>query len=125
MFTINKALIKIDIQLNNGVYYFDEELATGKTRLTKLLRGYMQDFPVSSYSYDDLVAGLDFDKVVKPSEQKLLVIDRYDLYKGRFKEQIEKLAKTGIVILDCNGDPLIPCELCYLNMQDDKIEVYD
>ncbi len=125
MFKIDNMRVDVSIQLDNGIYYFDEQSATGKTRLAKLFRDYAPDIPVSSYSYDDLELEIPFDALVKPKQQKVVVIDRYDLYKGKFVQQIEEFSKYGIVLLDCKGDPGIPCELCFIDMKPDRIEVYD
>lgn len=125
MFRIDKGKVKVIINLDNGVYYFDEESATGKTRLAKVFRGYTQDYPVASYSYDDLALKIPFDTLVKPGEQKVLVIDRYDIYKGTLTEQIKEFAKTGIVLIDCKGNPGVKCNLCFIEMTADTIEVHE
>ena len=119
-----KGSVDIKINLPNGVYDFRAKSATGKTRLAKLLKDYAADGePVMSYSYNDKVNGVPFDSVVHPGKQKLLVLDRYDLYNGEFKEQIEEFAKTGVVLIDIKGPTSIDSELCYIEMTEDCIEV--
>lgn len=123
MFRIDDARIKVDIKLDNGIYCFYGDSGEGKTRLAKLFRNYSIKFPVASYSYNDLVLDIPFDVLVKPGKQKVLVLDRYDLYKTMFTEQIKEFANTGIVLIDCKGDPLIECEVCFIRMEIDSIEV--
>ena len=116
--------IDIIINLRNGVYYFEEVSSTGKSRLAKLLKVYSRKgLPVISYSYDDKVLGIPFSILVKPGKQELLLLDRYDLYNGEFKEEIEEFAKTGVVLIDIKGPSKVACEECIIKMEKTLIEV--
>lgn len=93
--------------------------------MIKTFRGYTQDYPVASYLYDDLALKIPFNTLVKPEEQKVLVIDRYDLYNGTLTEQIKECAKTGTVLIDCKGNPGVKCKLCFIEMTADTIDVHE
>lgn len=115
---------KICIDLPNGIYEFDAISGTGKTRLAKLLKELaVAGEPVMSYTYNDKVLGLDFDTVVKPGEQKLLVVDRYDLYRDEFNERINRFADTGVVLVDIKGGTTLKCDSCLLTMDKSIIKV--
>lgn len=124
MFVLDGVRVKIKVALQPGVYYFEEMSSTGKTRLYKLLREYaIAGFPVMGYSYSDYKLGIDFRTLVKPGVQKLLMVDRYDLYNGMFLEEIKEFAGTGIVLVDCKGDTELQCSPCFIEMSKDRIEV--
>lgn len=119
-----KGNIDIKVELPNGVYDIRAISGTGKSYLAKLLKDYARGGePVMSYSYDDKILGIPFDTLVKPGKQKLLMLDRYDLYYGEFTEQIKEFAKTGVVLVDVKGPFPIASELCYLTMTESSIEV--
>ena len=49
----------LDIDLPDGIYIFDNQSATGKTRLHKALRECQKyGEPVASYTYDDKLLGM-------------------------------------------------------------------
>lgn len=124
MFVLDSVRVKIKVALQSGVYYFEEMSSTGKTRLYKLLREYaIASFPVMGYSYSDYKLGIDFRTLVKPGVQKLLMVDRYDLYNGMFLEEIKEFAETGIALVDCKGDTALQCSPCFIEMSKDRIEV--
>ena len=119
-----KGDIDIKVNLQNGIYTFRNNSGIGKSYLVSLLKSYAADGePVMAYTYTDMIIGVQFNNVVKPGEQKLLVIDRYDLYSDAFTEQIEKFAETGVVLIDIKGSTNLQSKLCYLDMTEHMIEV--
>ena len=126
MLKIDKYNVKVDIQLDNGVYIFDNESALGKTRLAKLLEKYQAyGEPVVSYTYNDKLRGIDIATVLQPKRFKVILLDRYDMYEGDGAELILKCAEDSIVLIDCKNDFSVTAEdeWCTINMEKDKIEV--
>lgn len=57
----------ISINLDNGVYLFDNQSATGKTRLCRLLKSCQSyNEPVAAYTYSDFTVGFEISKVLNP-----------------------------------------------------------
>lgn len=51
MFSLLKYSVKINVNLDNGVYVFDNESATGKSRLYSLVKKYSAyGEPVAGYT---------------------------------------------------------------------------
>lgn len=124
MLKLNKFIPNIEVRLDNGIYIFDMDSGTGKTWLCKMLRQYqLAGEPVASYTYQDKQIGLDFDKVVKPTEQKLLMIDRYDMYRNQYNDIIRQFAETGIVLIDCKTPIALPCNTCSIDISEELLEV--
>lgn len=125
MYVITKYNPEIHINLENGIYIFDNESATGKTRLSKFLKklkAYGE--PVDSFTYDDLLRGESLAKVLIP-ENKVILLDRYDLYKEKGHDLINRCAADSIILIDCKAPFLGSTEdqCCFINMMEDKIEV--
>lgn len=128
MVLIDSYKVKISIMLDNGVYLFDALSATGKSRLVKLLRKYESyGEKVATYTYEDYLRKVDISQIFNKGA-KLVVIDRYDMYDGFGKLDIEKACKKeeSIILIDCKQDFRIDCEYswCNLSMTEDKIEVF-
>lgn len=117
--------VNIEIGLLNGVYYFKIHSGVGKSRLAKLLKSYSLDGDdVVSYTYTDKALGIPLNHFInKVTNPRLLLLDRYDLYNGDFKEEIEEFAKTGVVLIDIKGPTDIRCCECVLTMTNNTIEV--
>ena len=117
---------KIDIQLDNGLYEFSDESATGKTRLYKALRD-MQRYgePVLGYSYNDLQYGTDLKSLLAQNKDiKVLLIDRYDMFYEEYAEEVIKYSKNCIVMIDCKkGIDFADTETCFIEMSDYCIKV--
>ena len=96
MFIIDKFRVKVKVNLEPGIYEADNESATGKTWLCNLLKQYhAYGQPVAGYTYNDYKEHLPL-----PSDVKLLVMDRYDMYNGAFAKELLALSKTAVVIID-------------------------
>lgn len=101
MFKLDKYRVKIDIQLDKGLYVFDSEAATGKTRLTKAIKRYMcYDAGVCAYTYNDKQCGIPIENVLVPKKYELIVVDRYDMYRDYGYDLILECAKESIVLVD-------------------------
>lgn len=126
MFEINKYNPSIKINLNNGIYIFDSKSAIGKTRLCnelKTLQAYGE--PVAGYTYNDLKLGQNLDNLLNNRFYKVIMIDRYDLYKNLYIEGIEQASKYCIILVDCKGEsPFnLDYDICKIEMTIDLIEV--
>ena len=117
----------VSINLNNGVYQFDCESATGKTRLYDVIKSYQYDeYNVTSYSYNDLQDGLNLEDVVNRVQPSLLMIDRYDMFLDMYHDIIEKLSSKCIILIDSKeilsfGEYYLSCGI---KMTPTNIEVY-
>jgi len=123
VFSVLEYNIKVNVDLDNGLFVFDNESATGKTRLAKLLRSYRTyGEPVVSYTYDDFMLGLDLVSLLKPSV-RLVIVDRYDLYNGYALLELAEFSKRSIVVIDCkyNFNPGIDFSWCSIDMQPTNI----
>ena len=126
MFRLDKYAVKIMINLENGIYVFDNESATGKTRLCKLLREYQAyGEKVASYTYNDKLLGVPINEVLEPTKYKVIMLDRYDLYEGYGKEFINKCASDAIILVDCKDKFTVTNEedWCSIDLKPDRIEV--
>lgn len=111
MYKNNKYDVEINVNLENGIYIFDEKSATGKTRLCKELKELRRlGEPVIGYTYGDDNLGIDLVEVINKIHPKVLMLDRYDMYNGAFKEKLTEWAKNIIVLIDCKGD--LEAETC-------------
>ncbi len=127
-YTLNKTDTKVNIDLENGIYVFNKEAATGKTRLLKLLSEKVSRPEIVIYTYTDYLKGLTFDIAIQHKKNpKLVLIDRYDMYNGKFGKTIAGLENKAIVLIDCKTNLLVPIE-CYpqvvhIQMMDTSIHV--
>lgn len=131
MYKLDKYSTELDIQLENGIYIFDTESGTGKTRLYWLLRDLMASGEqVYAVTYDDILRGEDIVQMVKRFKPKLIVIDRYHMYIDKnTTKYLQSLSDNAIILVDYKGDENITNksnisdEVCFINMEIDKIEV--
>lgn len=127
MYRLDSYSVEIIINLENGIYVFDNESATGKTRLCKLFKEYQAyGEAIASYTYNDKLLGYPISKVLIPNKYKVILLDRYDLYEGDGKEFINKCANNTIILIDCKDKFTVTNEedWCSIKMQHNKIEVY-
>ena len=126
MYSINKYGTIIDVNLDNGIYIFDNASATGKTRLCKALRECQKyGEPVASYTYDDKLLDIPIGKVLVPNKYKVIMLDRYDMYEGYGAELIKECADNSVILIDCKGEFSVSNEddWCMIEMTEDRIEV--
>lgn len=126
MYKLDKYSVEVIVNLDNGIYVFDNESATGKTRLCKLLREYQAyGEKVASYTYNDKLIGVPITEILVPNKYEVILLDRYDLYEGYGKELINKCAENTIILVDCKDKFTVTNEedWCTIKLQPDKIEV--
>lgn len=124
MFSANEA-VQVSINLEDGVYRLPFESAAGKTYLFKQLRDLRTlGYPVIGYTYEYETALSDIYGLVYPGKQKVFMLDRYDLYSGKYLDLISEFAQSGIVLIDCKDCEFNAGKLCRLEFSRDKIEVY-
>lgn len=126
MYSNSKYGVTIRIDLPNGVYEFNEDSATGKTRLCKELKELQRlGESVIGYTYGDDRLGINLIEVFNKIRPKVLVLDRYNMYNGTFNNEIVKWSADTIILVDCKGDLQIDCKAdwCTIEMTADKIEV--
>lgn len=125
MYTNNEYRTHVNIPLNNGIYIFDDETATGKTRLCKYLkklRAYGE--PVNSLTYNDILSGTTIESIFEPNI-KLVMLDRYDMYNNRGHEIIKKMKDSCIILIDCKKSFKVTddYEDCFMHMTSSSLEV--
>lgn len=93
--------VVVSVNLDNGIYQFCCESSTGKTRLYNTVKKYQRaGYNAAAYSYTDFQDGLNFEDVINKVQPSLLVIDRYDMFSDKYQEDILKVAKDCIVLID-------------------------
>lgn len=93
--------VTVNINLENGIYQFCCESATGKTRLYDIIKLYQRArYNVIAYSYTDLQDGLCLGEVINRIHSKLLLIDRYGMFDDMYHENILKVSENCIVLID-------------------------
>lgn len=129
MIKIDKYLVKIEIDLSNGIYKFDGNSSTGKTRLykeLKKLRSFGEN--VLAYSYFDEQFGIKLEELLKDNPNcQVLLIDRYDMMYGKYKKLLLDYSKNSIVIVDCKKSTTFTGHdgMCSINMTPDKITIWE
>ncbi len=127
MFHIEKGPVSIHVNLDNGVYVFDAESGTGKTRLKCVLDNLMGiDDRIVTYTYNDKIRGFKLKDILIPEKYELILLDRYDLYNGDCMDLIISCSENAIVLIDCK-QPIINGPdnegWCFIEMTEDSIEV--
>lgn len=127
MLLLDSLNVTVKINLNNGIYQFDCESSTGKTRLYKVLRDYQRcGVNVISYSYNDLIDGLDLRNILLNKNPDLILLDRYDMYNTLYHKELISLESSCIVLIDSKemlkfGEYDL---VCGINLLPESIEVY-
>lgn len=122
-----KQSVDISINLDNGLYIMDLYSASGKTRLTnliKLLEAYGE--PVVGYTYNDYLENkYDFREYLDRKNPKVIILDRYDMYYEAYKDVLEKWRNKAIVLVDSKSGFGLPQvdDLTYIEMTETSIEV--
>lgn len=126
MFNLSKYNTKIKIDLENGLYLFENQSATGKSRLCSVLKEYCAyGEPTFGYTYSDLLMGIDISFALNSERFKVIMLDRYDMYHGLGADLILQCKLNSIVLVDCKGIFSITNEYdwCYIDMDAHSIEV--
>ena len=103
-FEIKETTPSIQSFLMNGIYEIDMDSATGKTWLTNLLRKYSgYGYNCFGISYNDI---LNINKIgiqtnfPENMRSGLIMIDRYDMFRGKFDNKIINLSKYNSIMID-------------------------
>ena len=113
---LNEFNIHVKIELDNGIYKFTNASATGKSFLYQTMSMYLKGkIPVFGVNYTDYLKGITLKRAVEIGS-KLTVIDRYDMYKNVFNDDILLLGKTGIVLIDCKSPLDLPVIFCTIHL---------
>ncbi len=126
MYTCDKYNVNIRIELENGLYIFNNQASIGKTRLCKTLKELRRlNEPVIGYTYGDDKLGIILTELILDVKPIVIMLDRYDMYNGEFNDKILEWAKYSIVLIDCKGDLNIAvnADWCTIEMGPQKIEV--
>lgn len=126
MYRTDKYNTELVFNMENGLYIFDNQSATGKTRLCKVIRDYQKyGEPLASYTYDDYLLGMKIEDVLVPKKYKVIMLDRYDMYEGVGADLIKECAKDSIVLIDCKWNFTVSNEdeTCFIEMGPYRIEV--
>lgn len=118
--------VEININLENGIYVFDEKSATGKTRLCKALKELRKlGEPVIGYTYGDDKLGISLVDIISKVNPKVIMLDRYDMYNGTFNERFAEWSKNAVILIDCKGDleTEVYTDWCTIEMGSREIEV--
>ena len=123
-YNIDKYDTIIDINLNNGIYTFTPDSATGKSWLCKTLKKYKRlGEPVVAFTYEDIQDGQDLNKKVQPNIV-LYMLDIYDLYYNKYIDILKELGKKAIVLVDSKKHLIIPytqIKHCLIKINQNKI----
>lgn len=126
MFELSKYSTKIKIDLDNGLYVFENQSATGKSRLCSVLKKYCAyGEPIFGYTYSDLLMGIDISFALNPGRFKVIMLDRYDMYKGLGSDLILQCKSNSIILVDCKSSFTVTNDhdWCYIDMDAHSIEV--
>lgn len=121
--TDKKYRINITVDLQPGVYVFQNESGVGKSYLAKWLnRLYFHNEGVNSIS-GSVASKIETLNGVVPLNCKLFMLDDYDLYNGKFEAEIDNLRKSAIILVDCKMLPgfNFDWEYCYVSFRDKDV----
>ena len=121
-FTKGKFVIEIKLAAP-GVYIFPNASSSGKTYLCGLLSDLSPYERVDSLTFND-VRKTNSAEFFNPSVVDLVMLDRYDMYPGRFVQEISKFAESGIVLVDSKTyDFPFQVESCGIYLYENRLVV--
>lgn len=88
----------IEIDLEPGIYVFSKMSATGKTRLYKALVDVKRYRDTVAYTYEDTFDNRDISHLV--GNAKVIMFDRYDMYRNKFTDIICKYCDSAIILIE-------------------------
>ena len=114
----------IRIDLDVGVYMFDNESATGKTFLYKMLNNLVsrKDIVCLTYSTSKYISNL-YDIV--SDKTKLILLDRYDMYSEKYQDTIREYSNKAVILLDCKVFAQLNdiAQMCFIELSETRLEV--
>lgn len=127
MYCNDKYSLKIDIKLNNGVYVFPNESSSGKSWLCKRLkRMHELGEPVNAYTFSDRFHSQELEEILIPQKYKVILLDRFDIYKNECHNLIKKCSNDSIILIDCkdNFNVDVDFKISRISINPECIEVY-
>ena len=132
MYKIDKYQVKVYINLDDGLYIFPDESATGKTRLGTLLESYgyfgnrtiYLTYKTGGKEYRDEILGL------KQGYYRVIMLDRCDMCYDVFNDtavinKLKELSKESVILADCKGQCKLfdVADTCFIDMAKEEISV--
>lgn len=116
----------VDVNLENGVYVFNDESASGKTYLLYMLNKMSNADSVIGFTYtDSLSNSINMEKCIG---RHIIMFDRYDMYRNKYADIIKKLKNSSIILIDCKNlaDMTLDVDLkdCIIELEENSIEVF-
>lgn len=127
MFKLEGYSVIFETGLRNGVYRFVCESAIGKTRLYYLLKDYYTaGEPVVAYSYTDYQMGLDLETLVNKVKPVVIIVDRYDMFYGKYSDLLLEWGKSSVVLVDTKNILSFTeyDDACGIKMTPERVVVY-
>lgn len=123
MLSIKLESIKVDFNLDNGLYILGTNSSTGKSYLCNLLKSYeYESDDVIAVTYND-INGLNRLKSLGDNA-KVILLDRFNLYYSEeLFQKVKKLAENSIVLLDFKN-PFFSYNLACIEFGKDHMEVF-
>jgi hypothetical protein len=124
---INKdfGCVKLNLNLDYGIYSMGLKAASGKTYLYKLLSSTADEnnaicLTYPNYRYVDSL----YELAVKLNS-KIIILDRYDMYVNTFKDDIIRLKDSNVILLDSKHGTDFDQHVneCIVRMRDNVLEV--
>ena len=115
--------LKVNIDLDPGLYNFYSDSATGKTLLVKMVKSIGEKDKIA-ITYHDMLMGLDLEKIIAGKPQ-LLILDRVDLYDHE-AGKLEALKHSNCITLVDYKTERNFCDFddtCFVTLQKNKLEV--
>jgi uridine kinase len=117
--------IHIKIDLPNGIYSMGTMAASGKTYLIKLLSQVTSQKDIICISYNNYLYIDSLTKLADKLSAKVIILDRYDMYRDAFKEDILQLKEKTVILLDSKHGTSFDefVEVCIVDFRKDCLEV--
>ena len=119
---------KITLDMENGIYVFPPESATGKTYLFGILRNLqMTGCPIVTYNYWDYTMGVKLRDKLREFNPEVVMIDRMDCFDTDedVRSSLLSMRSKAIVLLDLKylSPPPFGCRFAEIDLSPDAIEV--
>lgn len=120
----NNTLVSIDLE--PGIYDFINQSGLGKTWLCntfKAAESYDLPAVIAGYTYNDLLRTFDLEYYIHGRKVRYLMLDRYDMYAGKFSDYIRELSKTCAILIDHKVPIEFQCKTCEIELDNLSIRV--
>lgn len=116
---------KILIDLDNGIYTFGNESASGKTFLYKMLSKLRSGKDIIAITAETARYFNSFLDIARHDHVILVILDRYDMYEGKYVDNIVTLKDDAVILLDYKQGDLFSeyIQGCYIELSESSLEV--